>query len=117
MKHCDLNPNVVYWNSEGMVIPYFLPTDGKMHRYFVDFVVTYKQKDGSLKTFLVEIKPHHQTQTPKKPTRLTEKAKVRLVKELLEYEKNQAKWKQAREYCKDNNMEFVILTENDLFKK
>jgi hypothetical protein len=34
--------------------------------------------------------------------------------EALTYAKNQAKWKAANEYAKDRNMEFKILTENEL---
>jgi len=32
----------------------------------------------------------------------------------LEYAKNQAKWKAAREFCKDRMWEFKVLTENEL---
>jgi hypothetical protein len=28
---------------------------------------------------------------------------------------NRAKWKQAEQYCAQNNMEFVVLTEDELF--
>ena len=45
---CDHNPNVVKWVSEEIVIPYRCPTDNKIHRYFVDFKLQIKDKDGNL---------------------------------------------------------------------
>ena len=36
MVYCDKNPNILQWGSEEIYIPYFLPTDGKIHRYFPD---------------------------------------------------------------------------------
>ena len=36
------------------------------------------------------------------------------IYEVHEYAKNQAKWKAAREFCKDRMWEFKVLTENEL---
>ena len=38
----------------------------------------------------------------------------KFLKEVATYGVNQAKWKAAKEYCKDRRMQFVILTENEL---
>ncbi|BCU96661.1 MAG: hypothetical protein CM15mV13_0990 [uncultured marine virus] len=59
---------------------------------------------------IIEIKPFAQTQAPANQKRKTQK----FLKEVATYGVNQAKWKAAKEYCKDRRMQFVILTENEL---
>ena len=54
----DENPAILKWNSEEVVIPYWSSVDGKMRRYFPDFLVKIKKKDGTLGTVLIEVKPH-----------------------------------------------------------
>lgn len=110
MRWADNHPSVIKWSSEETVIPYICPTDNKMHRYFVDFQIQTRNKDGVLKTFLVEVKPAAQTKPPEKKSKVTK----RYLTEVLTWGKNEAKWKAAREYCKDRNWEFVILTEKEL---
>jgi hypothetical protein len=110
MVYCDRNPNIVEWNSEETVIPYLSPVDDKIHRYFVDFWIKVKIQDGSVREFLVEIKPKAQTKEPK----LRKKKTRRFLSEALTYETNQAKWASARVYCAKHGMEFLILTEDDL---
>jgi len=107
---CDKNPAVVKWLSEETVVPYRCPTDDRIHRYFVDFQIQVKQKDGLLKTYLVEVKPFSQTQPPVYPGRQTQ----RYLTESMTFIKNQAKWKAATEYAKDRNWEFKIITEHEL---
>lgn len=107
---CDHNPAVLKWSSETTVIPYVCPTDNRPHRYFVDFKIQVRNKDGQTKTYLVEIKPDIQTRPPAQPKRKTQ----RYLTEVMTWGKNDAKWKAAREYCKDRGYEFVILTEHHL---
>lgn len=107
---CDQNSAVLEWGSETTVIPYICPTDGRGHRYFVDFKIKVKDNTGAVKTYLVEIKPAAQTVPPVQPSRRTR----RYITEVMTYGKNQAKWQYAREYCKDRGWEFVILTEHHL---
>ena len=68
-RWCEDNPNVQYWNSEEIVIPYKYQIDKKLHRYFVDLLIQMKNGD----TYLVEIKPKNQTVPPKKGSRQTKK--------------------------------------------
>jgi len=110
MVYCDKNPRVLEWGSEELIIPYRLPTDGKIHRYFPDFYVKVKRADGKLRKMIIEVKPKKYTVEPKIPKRKTKS----FVKEVYEWGKNTAKWKAAREYCRDRNMDFVILTEDHL---
>lgn len=107
---CDKNPAVIKWKSEETIIPYRCPTDGKIHRYFVDFQVQVKSKDGMPKTYLVEVKPFKQTKPPEYPGRQTKK----YIAESLTYMKNQAKWKAASEWAKDRGWDFKIITEYEL---
>ena len=97
-------------NSAGATVQNVNPTDGKWHRYFCDFLIQVKTSDGTLKTYLVEIKPDAQTRPPVPG----KKSKKTFLTEVLTWAKNDAKWKAAREYCKKINIEFVILTEHDL---
>jgi hypothetical protein len=106
-KYCDNTKSVVKWNSEEVVIPYRSPLDGKLHRYFTDFYME-RLEDGKIVKYLGEIKPYSQTQKPKIPKRRTrqylEKMKTYLI--------NEAKWESAYKYCKQNDINFALITEN-----
>ena len=71
MYWLDKNPDVVSWGSEELIIPYKSPLDNRIHRYFPDFVVKVRNKDGNLKTTLIEVKPKKQTIEPEKKKRVT----------------------------------------------
>lgn len=110
MRWCDNSSNVIKYSSEETIIPYRCPTDGKLHRYFVDFRIQIKNRNNELKTYLVEVKPSIQTMVPKYPGKKTK----RYISESLTFMKNTAKWEAARNYCNDRNWEFVIITEKEL---
>jgi len=110
MKWFDSNPGIVKWNSEGCVIPYICPTDGEWHRYFIDFAVQSKKRDGSLQITLIEIKPAAQRVEPKYPGRKTKT----YIQACLTYLKNKAKWAAAEKYCAERGWHFMILDEYDL---
>jgi len=110
MSKLDAREDVLEWASEEFSIKYISPVDGKAHRYFPDFYVKFKTTDGSTKIFVIEIKPHKQVEEPKKRTRVTRQ----YINEVTTYAINQAKWKAAKEFCKDNGFEFQIMTEHHL---
>ena len=110
MVYFDKNPNVLFWSSEEIIIPYKSPVDKKWHRYFVDFYAKMKTTDGSIKEYLIEVKPASQT----KPPEYGKKATKRYISEIATWGVNEAKWHAAVEYCKDRNWEFQIITENEL---
>lgn len=110
MKWLDTKPDVIAWSSEEIIVPYKSPIDGKFHRYFVDFYVQVKTKDGTLKSFLWEVKPLKQATEPKQKKRITKQ----YINEVTTWGINQAKWKAATEYCRDRGWEFKILTEEHL---
>ena len=110
MKWLDETEVVVSWSSEEVVIPYRDPVDNRVRRYFVDFYAQMKNKDGVIKSYLIEIKPKSQTIEPKKQKRITKK----YISEVYTYGVNQKKWEAATEFCQDRGWEFKILTEDDL---
>ncbi len=110
MRYCDLNQTILEWGSEEIALPYRSPVDGKVHRYFPDFYIKVKESTGTIKKYLIEIKPKKQTIPPAKPKRQTKG----YLYEAFEYAKNQAKWAAAKDYCKDRLWEFKVLTEDDL---
>ena len=57
MIYCDTNNSVLEWGSEEIIIPYLSPMDGKVHRYFPDFYIKIRQRNGSIKKMIIEIKP------------------------------------------------------------
>ena len=109
-RWCDLNENILAWGSEEFCIPYISPIDNRVHRYFPDFLIKVKESTGKIKTYVVEVKPKIQTRPPRTPKRKTKK----YINEVRNWAINDAKWKNAIEYCKDRNMEFIIITEDEL---
>jgi len=110
MHYCDINENIMKWSSEEIWIPYLSPLDSRVHRYFPDFYIKYKDSSGIVKESLVEIKPKRQVNGPKVTKRVTQKQ----MYEIKEFAKNQAKWKAAEEFCADRRWSFQILTEDNL---
>ena len=109
MRWADHNPAVISWGSESIIIPYPNPLTGRLSRYFVDNNITLKLKDGTVKKYLIEIKPFIQTQPPK-----AVRATKSLMRRQAEYVKNRAKWQAAEQWAKKKNYEFTILTEKHL---
>ena len=110
MNWLDKNPNILSWASEEVIIPYRSPVDGRMHRYFPDFVVKSRGRDGSTKTMMIEVKPKKQTMEPEKKKRVTKQ----YINEVVTWGVNQAKWKAATEYCLDRGWQFMLMTEDHL---
>lgn len=102
-----MNHNVVRWSSENIVIPYYYPLDGKMHRYFPDYFVEF----SSGKKIIVEIKPKAETIQP-----VYKKGQNKRVfaDRMATYTKNISKWGAAKLFCEERGWEFVIFTEDEL---
>ena len=107
---CDINSSVIKWSSEETIVPYRCGTDNKLHRYFLDFKIQVKNKDGLTKTYLVEIKPEYQVLPPIYKGRQSKA----YINESMTYIKNQSKWEAATRYAKDRGWQFMILTEKHL---
>lgn len=105
-RWCESTPEVIKWNSEEVVIPYRCKTDGQMHRYFVDLYL--EMANGN--TYLIEIKPHAQTQPPTVSKRKTRK----YLNEVMTYAKNISKWEKAHEVCESRGWIFQVWTEETI---
>ena len=110
MVFCDTAESVLQWGSEEVVIPYKSPIDNRYHRYFVDFIVTVKDKTGKIKTQLVEVKPKKQCKPPTKKSKITKS----YIREVKDWGVNSAKWEAANEYAENRGWKFIILTEDHL---
>ena len=110
MVYCDKNENIIEWGSEEIAIPYRSPLDNRIHRYFPDFYIKYKDANGKIRRSLIEVKPFRQTQQPP----ILEKKTKGYIYEVAEYAKNQAKWQAAKEFGDDRSWEFKSLTEKEL---
>lgn len=109
MKNFDENSSVIWWASEELFVKYVSPIDKKVHRYFPDFIVRVKKKDGKEATMMLEVKPEKQTKPP------TQSRKTRkMLVEAATYAINQEKWKAAELFCLEHGWQFKILTEKEL---
>jgi hypothetical protein len=109
MKWLDENPSVIWWASEELIIKYKSPIDQKIHRYFPDFIVRLKQKNGTESTVVIEIKPQKQTVKPEQKRKTK-----RYLQEAATYAINQEKWRAADLFCKEHGWQFKVLTEKDI---
>jgi hypothetical protein len=110
MSYLDKNPNVIQWASEEFFVPYKSPIDGKLHRYFPDFWVKKKNKEGIEETLVIEVKPKSQTIPPTPQTSITKQ----YLYEVQTWAINQAKWDAAHKYCFNKDWKFLIVTEKEL---
>lgn len=110
LRYCDYNKHIVKFSLEPLSIPYLKPTDGKIHRYFVDFYIEFSTGDK----FLVEIKSSGETREPQIPKKKTQKAVMNYNNALQMFAVNTAKWDAARKFALQQKMKFIILTENEL---
>lgn len=103
----DNNEHIIHWASEPFPIPYIKPTDGKVHRYFPDCYVEYKNKYGNVMKEILEVKPKEQTKLRRNAT----------VMESITWAVNVAKWKAAKEWCDTHGVIFRVITQDALFPK
>lgn len=114
MQFFDFNSQVVRWSSEPFSIKYLLESDGKEHNYWIDFYAEIMSKDGSVKKYLIEVKPFKQCLPPNAPKINNKKAIRRYMYENDMFTKNQCKWKSARIFARSQGMEFKILTDKEI---
>ncbi|MDR3502967.1 MAG: TnsA endonuclease N-terminal domain-containing protein [Legionella sp.] len=117
MSRFDLDPSILEWQSEEFYIHYRCKTDNKIHKYFPDFRVKLRDKDGKIKTIIIEVKPLKQTKPPIQPKEKTPKQQKRFMTEMMTFAKNQSKFDAAKAYCKENGMEWMLMTEQEIYGK
>jgi hypothetical protein len=105
MKFCDTNDHVLQWASESIAIPYRHPITGKMTQYIPDFLITYRNRDNTVRAELIEIKPKSQSVIESKMN-----SRDRAVVAI-----NYSKWDAATKWARKNGLSFRVITENDMF--
>ena len=111
MLYCDRNPDITYWASEELAIPYYDSLGKRVRNYYPDFLIKIKNKDGIQKTHLIEVKP---TKDLRPPTGGRGKKKSTVLYEMKTYQMNRDKFASARKWCDDRNITFDIWTEKHL---
>jgi len=106
MRFCDNHTSVTKWSSEPIRLPYLNPLTGKQTVYVPDFLIQYQDREGNVKTELIEVKPANQAIQER--VGRSKRNQAHLIV-------NQAKWQVARQYCKQQGMTFRVVTENDMF--
>jgi hypothetical protein len=117
-RYIDVHPDVVWWQSEELSIPYRDPLNtGKIRRYYPDVLLKKKVGDAKYEIVMIEIKPQKQTQEPdirNKNKTPTGRISRRYLNEVKTYGYNKAKWDAARKYCAERGWAFSIFSEKDL---
>jgi hypothetical protein len=106
MRFCDTNDNIVTWASESITIPYRHPLTGKQTIYVPDFLIQYRNKNNTVVTELIEIKPKKQSVIESKAS----------AKDMAIVAVNYAKWDAAQKWCKRQGITFRVITEDDIFR-
>jgi len=106
MRMLDEHPGVENWASESVQIPYRDPLTGRQTIYVPDFFIVYIDKNKKKHAELVEVKPASQT--------LREKVGKSAYNQ-QQYIKNLAKWEAASKWCKQQNIRFRVVNENEIF--
>jgi hypothetical protein len=105
MRYCDVHPGVMEWSSEPVKIPYKNPLKDSQTVYVPDFLVTYMKAGGGRSTKLIEIKPMHEASA----------AHARNSQDVAIRMKNEAKWGAATQWAARRGVDFLVLTEAELF--
>jgi len=105
MNFCDNNPNILQWASEAVHINYRNPLTGKNTIYVPDFLIIYTDKNGKQHGDVIEVKP-------KKETAMENARSARDQAFVL---LNMAKWEAARAWCKNQGLNFRVVTEDQIF--
>jgi len=116
-RRCDEHPDIIWWQSEEVIVPYYNPVKGKPARYYPDIVLKKLIEKDKYCIMMIEIKPKKQTKPPspnKKFNTPTGRVSRRYLNEAATYAINEAKWKAAERYCKERGWIFTIMTEDEI---
>lgn len=108
----DLNDKVLKWGSESLKIRYFSRLDNKYHEYFPDFFFVYRDAEGQITKYVIEVKPKKYLTAPQKPSRLTENTLKRYKYDAEAYIKNMEKAEACKAYCLSNGLVYKFVTED-----
>lgn len=103
-EKCDETDSIIRWGSEVVKILYKNPVKNRMSHYVPDFYIEYLDTNRCLKKMLIEIKPMSHS-------KLNENSNGY---DRIQTAINMMKWASAIEYCKKRDIEFKVMTENEL---
>lgn len=106
-RFLDGNPNIVRWASEEIAIPYYNPVKQRMANYYPDIYMEYIDVNGQPRKCLVEVKPAKEA-VQTSSSSLHDKVAICI---------NEQKWDAAKQFCDKHDIEFKVVTENELFVK
>ena len=106
----DNDPRVIKWGSEIIPISYLKPTDNRVHKYYPDYYVKYKDRYGKVRQEIIEVKPIRQVRKPRSRTPRTR------LQEDITYSINISKWSACQKFCNKYGLKFRLLTEKEIFK-
>ena len=112
---CDHNPDVIAWVSEPFSIRYYNVLDKKFHKYFPDFYVKLKKKEGErtiTESYVVEIKPKSQLKKPVPPRRKTKKALKNYKWAYEAFVRNLCKADALQKIAESRKFKVMLLTED-----
>ena len=109
-RYLDNNPAIIKWSSEEFFVPYRHPLTNRIHRYFPDVYLKYRNKEGTISQTVWEVKPKNQTQPPRIPKRKTKSWKYQAEQYVI----NDAKWTACKKYCDKRGYNFQLITEDVL---
>ena len=67
MRYFDNSSSIIEWQSEETIVKYRCPFNrNKIRRYFPDFLIKMKNKQGDVVIKMIEVKPYKQTKPPAK---------------------------------------------------
>ena len=132
MVTLDTSENIKWWASESIAIPYLSPMDGRVHKYYPDFLISVvnpelpilganlrfnspirKCNEQQCKEYIILCEVKHKKQcVPPNPKRKKTKS---LLKETMTYHINTAKWKSAQKVADYNKWSFMIFNETHIF--
>ena len=109
--YLDMNPEITTWASEPFSIKYLNAWDNKEHNYYPDFAFVVNGKN-----MIAEVKPRRQLNKPPEPKRKTEKSMKNYRTSLKMYVTNLSKVEAVKKFADNNNLNFVLITENEIKK-
>lgn len=98
IRYCESMTHIKHWANEPFPIKYVSRLDNNIHEYFPDFLI----ENTNGKKAIVETKPYAQTVKPSMNDSLWAKEA---------WIKNVDKWRAAKEWAKQHDMDFVLVTE------
>ena len=110
MVMIDNNSDVIRWAYEHpkIVINYYDPVKKKHRNYYPDYYMEC-MVHGKLRTFLIEVKPEHETRLPNRNNYSNDKSYIRQLSINAVVE---AKRRATIEYCKKTGWTYMFVTEN-----